>query len=314
MSRPSLTAVRLARSVALVDAHPDLSALLPPGHGERTRELLRASGLWPAFLGPLYRSRAYRAALETASRWLTPGILAHLAARKRFMEEEARAALAAGAAQVLVLGGGLDPGALLLAEAHPSVPIVEVDLPGTAAVKARALVALGATRANLRVVGEDLSRRSLRSVLDSLPEWRPERRSLILAEGLLMYLPRLAVVVLLDQVFDRTGPGSRLVFSYLGADARGRPDLGHRGSGLVRAAMRAAGSPLRWGASEDELRRVLGEGGFALCPDADRFDLQARYLTPAQVGRPSRVPFERVAVAERRAARPEGRPRREATA
>lgn len=47
------------------------------------------------------------------------------------MDDEVRAALAAGAIHVLVVGAGYDTLALRLAAAHPEVLFVEVDRPAT---------------------------------------------------------------------------------------------------------------------------------------------------------------------------------------
>jgi O-methyltransferase involved in polyketide biosynthesis len=120
--------------------------------------------------------------------------------------------------------------------------------------------------------------------------------SVVVAEGVLMYLPPAAVSELLESIRAVTGPGSSLVFTWSRGDPAGRPDAGRlTGPGL--ALMKMLGEPVPWSPTEERLASVLAEHGFRLAGDPVRFDLRARCVVPAGLDLPAARPPEQVAVA-----------------
>jgi O-methyltransferase involved in polyketide biosynthesis len=93
----------------------------------------------------------------------------------------------------------------------------------------------------------------------------PGARSVVVAEGLLMYLPPPAPSELFRHCAAVTGAGSRVVFSYVGTAADGRPDAGPWTS-LVLWIFRAAGEPWLWSIRPDELADFLRDAGWTNTP------------------------------------------------
>ena len=296
--RPSLSSVKLARGIVLAGRNPRFAELVPEGTAEWAEKLLFAIGLLRPWMIRLFEARWYQRFVAFVIRHSNPGQLAHVCLRKRFFEDECRAAIAGGARQLLSVGAGLDSLFCKLATGYPDVIFVEIDLPGTMAAKQRGLDELEAALPNLHLVAADLSKQGCRQVLEQVADWDFGQKSAVVAEGLLMYLPPGAVADFFDSMCEFTGAGSDVVFSYLRADTRGRPDFGKRGW-LVRTIVKLAGSPFRWAIEQTELRPFLQRHGFDLQSDQHRCDLQTRYLVPMEREDLRYPMFESMAIARR---------------
>ena len=113
-------------------------------------------------------------------------------------------------------------------------------------------------RDNLFLMAEDLGKRRLINVLKANESWKQGGRTVIVAEGLVMYLPPEAVCELFYQCAAVTGVGSRIVFTYIPSGADGRPDVG-RWSGLMLWLQKLIGEPLIWSKRPEELSPFLEE-------------------------------------------------------
>jgi methyltransferase (TIGR00027 family) len=296
----SQTAVKISRILLYTAADPRRAALLPMGSAEATEALLRAAGLLHDWQLRTYRSPAMRSVIGWMERKLLPGQSTHVALRKRVLDDETRAAIEAGAVQVLVVGAGFDTLAFRLARAHRHVRFVEIDHPATQSLKRHALDQLDSRYdrpANLRLHPADLAATPLPDVLDEL-DWDRRARGVVVAEGVMMYLGEHEVADFLRGVAAGLGPGSRLLGTYLLPDAHGRPDIGHFG-GLTRASLRAIGEPLRWATTPEALAALLAETGFRMRDEPGRVDLRLRYLVPAGLDELPLPTNERVIIADR---------------
>jgi len=203
--------------------------------------------------------------------WMMPGQFEAFAHRKAFCERQVRDGLGLGAKQVLVLGGGYDTLGWRLAPKFPCVNFLEIDHPATAHLKARGIVAMG-PRDNHYLIAENLGERQLIDVLCATPAWNPTAPSVIVAEGLLMYLPSEAVGTLFKQCAGASGVGSRIAFTYVGTRTNGRPDAGPW-SWLVLWLLKVSGEPWLWSVQPDKLGPFLKEHRWtpahdlALAPD-----------------------------------------------
>jgi methyltransferase (TIGR00027 family) len=280
MSRPSRTAAKVAKGVVMLGCDPDIAPLLPRDAAATTEQLLRATGVMRGFELDLYRKRWFRRFAYFMERRLLPGQALAGALRKRFMDDEVRAAIAAGATQVLNVGAGFDTLCLSLCREYPAVSFVELDAPATHAVKSRGVQAIEAARPNLSLVGADLATTPLADATGSIASWRAGAATVTIAEGVLMYLEETAVASFLEQLRGVVGAGSSLLFSYMLADAAGRVRVG-RTPRLMRWMFRAIGEPLRWGVPENGLDAFLTANGYALEGPPDRYALRERYLEPA---------------------------------
>jgi methyltransferase (TIGR00027 family) len=196
---------------------------------------------------------------------MMPGQFEAFAHRKAFCDHQVREGIRAGATQVLVLGAGYDTLGWRLAPEFPGVGFFEIDQPATARLKAIGIAELG-QRDNLHLIQEDLGERRLVEVLTANRSWDQTAPSVVVAEGLLMYLPPAAARGLFGQCAEISGAGSRIAFTYVCTGADGRPDAG-RWTGLVLWILKASGEPWLWSLRPEELARFLEETGWTNAPD-----------------------------------------------
>lgn len=261
--KPSRTAYKVALNIVTLGAKPGMDRILPPGIVPATEKLLVASGA----VGPrtLRWSRSKRmVSVYEAFDWMLPGQFEAFAQRKAFCERQVREGIGEGVSQVLVLGAGYDTMGWRLAPEFPGVNFFEIDHPATARLKTRGIGSMG-QRDNLFLVSEDLGERKLEDVLKTNKIWEHSARTVIVAEGLVMYLPPEAVEDLFRQLSDIAGDGSRIAFSYIPSGEDGRPDAG-RWTGVMLWLQKIAGEPWIWSIRPEELGPFLEKTGWTNAP------------------------------------------------
>lgn len=293
--RPSNTAVKVALAVPFVGHDRRCGQLMPPELVEASLALLEASGAVRPWQLRLMERPWYRRFGSLMERLMLRGQILHLALRKRFVGDEVEAALADGATQVLVVGAGLDSLCWRLAKRYPDVRWVEIDHPASQASKRKALGRLD-RRPNLQLVPADFTETDLLTAVRGIEDWDLDAHSVVVAEGLLMYLSDDDVASFLGAAARVGGTGTRLVFSYLERTRGGRFLLG-RNTPLFTLVLRLQGEPFRWGVRRQELPTLLADHGWTLLPE-ERFDLRRRYLEPERLGDEPLSTAERLAVAE----------------
>jgi methyltransferase (TIGR00027 family) len=295
-NKPSRTAVKIGHAVVFEAYDETIASILPAGLAEMTERLLFAVNALKPWHMKMVRAAWYRRFVRGLEKRTVNGQFLHAAIRKCFMDAETRDAIAAGARQVLVVGAGLDTLALRLAPEFPDVTFVEIDHPATQGLKRKAVEKIGGAAGNLRFLGVDLAKKSLREALAGLDAWQQDATSVVVAEGLLMYLREAAVRAFFDGVRESSGPGSRVAFSHMRLDKKGRPFLGEKMAEYSRWGLRLIGEPILWGV--DKPARFLESLGYALGEPPERYDLRQRFLLPNGVDR-QLGGIEFVAVAER---------------
>ena len=259
--KPSLTARKIALAIVTLSIKPGMEGVLPVGVAEATAKLLVAAGVVSKRVIRMARSKTSLSIYQAFDRML-PGQFEALAQRKAFFEHHVRNAIAEGATQVLILGAGYDTLAWRLSEEYPAVNFFEIDHPATARVKAQGITVMG-KRDNLSLIAEDLSKRKLVQVLSQSHSWDRLAKTIIVAEGLVMYLPPEAVRDLFLQCTEITGAESQMGFSYLPADKTGRLDVG-RWTGLMLFLQKTTGEPWLWGIHPERLQLFLSELGWSV--------------------------------------------------
>jgi methyltransferase (TIGR00027 family) len=262
--KPSKTARKVALNIVTLGSKPEMDKVLPPGIVEATAELLVACGAVGATAVRWSRSRRMVSVYE-AFDWMMPGQFEAFGYRKAFCEGQVRDGIGAGATQILVLGAGYDTMGWRLAPEFPAVNFFEIDHPATARLKARGIEVMG-QRDNLHLIPEDLAKRKLVDVLEANTSWNQTAQTVIVAEGLLMYLPPESAGDLFRQCALIAGAGSRIAFTYIGTGADGRPDAG-RWTGLVLWILKASGEPWLWSIRPVELGRFLEDKGWTSAQD-----------------------------------------------
>jgi len=297
-SQPSATALLIVQAMAMQARDPELSRLIPTD----------AAALWDRFLEAADPERARlvrwvagkgwaRALAGLGERLAIPGVRLHYVVRKLHLEEAARQALGEGVSQVVVLGAGFDPLALRLHREYPGALFVECDHPATQRFKRRALEGME-TGPNLRLVELDLGKARVADVVPAQPGWRPEAGTLLIAEGLTMYLQAAEVDALFAFLREHTGPASRFAFTFMEPQRNGRIDF-PGSTPLVRSWLRMVGEPFTWGLRREDLPGFLKTRGFSLTEVAGADLLRQRYLEPAGLAGRRLAVGEYVAVARR---------------
>lgn len=295
--RPSATAQIVALNVAFVAAHPDFGRLVDPETRALNAELLgfsRRARFWLKISGRSWFHRAF----PIYESCVVPGMALHQVLRKLWLEEAVERSLKDGVRQVVILGGGFDTLAARLARRHPSVGFLETDHPATQAVKRRALERAGYLGANLALASLDFNRLPLQGALQALPGYSPEAPTLVLCEGVLMYLDPAAVDRLFTGLAALPCPSLRFAFTYMEPGPDGR--IAFAGSSpLVSAWLRWRRESFTWGLSRTGLEAFLSSRGFHLDRAEDEAGLRDRYVKNAEDARIAAG--EKLALATRKA-------------
>ena len=246
-------------NVIVLGSKPGMDMVLPQGAVEATEKILVASGA--ASERTVCRARSPRmVAIYKWFDWLLPGQFEAFAHRKVFCEKQARAGIAAGATQILVLGAGYDTLTWRLASEFPNVGFFEIDHPATANLKTKGITGIGKPD-NLTLIAEDLGETSLVDVMRSNKAWDQSKQTVVIAEGLLMYLPVQAVKELFRRCDAVTGHHSRIAFTYVPTGSDGRPDAGPY-TGFMLWTLKVSGEPWLWSIRPEELTSFLGDLGW----------------------------------------------------
>jgi methyltransferase (TIGR00027 family) len=262
--------------ILLTAARPAYAGLVPAETEAACREILSSSEEGRRRLRQL-ESPLYRAVAPLMERLALPGFTLHYVLRKRFIEEAARKALAEGYTQVVSLGAGFDTLEWRFHRRHPESTFIEIDHPATSAVKREALRGGGD---NLHLLAVDLAEHDLEAVLGECPAFDPQRPTLYICEGVLMYLPPVAVAGLFAALKRLSGAGTRFVFTAV--SPIGSP---HNNTGpLLRLYLAVKGEPLAWNLEPTELEAFVGRQGYRLLDRADDSDLAPRYLSGPPAG------------------------------
>jgi len=270
--KPSKTARKVALNIVTLGAKPGMAEIFYSGVVDATSKLLVASGAVGETAIRWSRSQRMVAVYEWFN-WMLPGQFEAFAYRKAFCERQVREGIGSGAKQVLILGAGYDTLGWRLAPEFPEVIFFEIDHPATARLKAKGIAAMG-QRNNLVLIAEDLGEQKLEDVLRANALWDYGAPAVIIAEGLVMYLPPEAVQELFCQCAAITGAESRIAFSYIPTGADGRPDVG-RWTGLMLWLQKVVGEPWLWSIRSEELGAFLENLGWTDVSETS--DLTGKY-------------------------------------
>lgn len=259
----SFTAAMIAVSRSLGRVLPEDARLIEDPFGER-------------FATPFLRLVARHAS------WLRPVIestLLTVQVRTRLIDEALLGFLEKGGEQVVLLGAGFDARAARFADAIGSARVFEVDHPSTQARKRERLP----DPPSVRYLAWDFEAQPVAALPAALGTLGHDasQPTLVVWEGVTMYLSEPAVDACVRAVAALSAPGSRFVLTYVERAALERPGLVHR---LVARLVARVGEPLRFGFDPSELPTWLGERGFSLEHDVSFRDAAELLLPPRYAG------------------------------
>lgn len=272
----ALTKVAAARDRELrpVVADPDepYSEWFIRAHSSQARLQL---ALWK--IGPV------RQVLYSLGDKVIAGSFLHILVRKRYIEDQVRAALGSGIRQVVIFGAGLDPLALRLEKEFPETTFFELDHPATQAVKKAALEQHGVRPERIRMHPTDLETEPVDERVAALPGFSSGEATLFLAEGLMMYLEQASVDAMFAAVRRHSGPGSQFIFSVLD---KGELEDESSGVGKSAALLERMGEGIRSSVERKRLDDFLRHRGFKRRAVGDHKTFRNTYLNPLGIQRP----------------------------
>jgi methyltransferase (TIGR00027 family) len=274
--QPSVTAALIAEATIYVARDPRLGYLVPDGAAAWSVRCLRAVsarrlGVTRALSHPLLRWVP-----AMAERATVPGLLLHFILRKRWIEDAVRDRLAAGCAQVVVVGAGFDTLAVRLGAAFRHVAFLEIDHPATQAAKRLAL-SDGAAPGNVHLVAADLGQVDLGDALVGAATFRRDAPSVFVVEGMLMYLDDARVGAVFAALRTLQEGSGVVIFTVMEPTADGAARF-HNATPLVRRLLAAWNEPFRSTLPRAAIGPFLARSGLVLRALADSDGLRARYV------------------------------------
>jgi methyltransferase (TIGR00027 family) len=213
-------------------------------------------------------------------RWVAPfrRWVMYMQVRTRVLDDAMLAFVAAGGAQVVLLGAGYDCRALRFAEALGGARVFEVDHPATQGHKRRILDRDG-VRSPATYVTWDFEARPMAELPAALAAAGLDlaRPTFTIWEGVTMYLTDAAIDASVRAIKAWSPAGSALAFTYVTRASIDRPALIAR---AVGAMVRTIGEPWRFGWDPDALGGWLDARGLRLAADASIAE-HAQQLLPA---------------------------------
>jgi O-methyltransferase involved in polyketide biosynthesis len=103
-------------------------------------------------------------------------------------------------------------------------------------------------------------------------------------EGVTMYLDEAAVAATLAACAELGGPGSRIAWTFLAPDDRGRVGFRRSRRGLVDGWLRTRREPFTWGIDADQIPNLVEPLGLRAVQVVGAKELRARYIAPAGIG------------------------------
>ena len=281
----SQTAANMALIRALETAKPKRQRLFADPYARRFLPAWQRALMIPARL-PIWRRVVERMFDSQA-----PGARTSGAARTRLIDDWAREAVQNSTAQIVIMGSGFDCRALRLSELGMG-SVFELDRREMLDLKSHILAGVHAP--HIRAVPIDF-------LIDS-PEDRliasgysPTAKTLFVWEGVTNYLDAAAIDAGFN-FFARSAPGSRVIFTYVHADAI---DGSFQAPGLARLLehLHEIGEAWTFGFKPQDVQDYLGNKGLRLITDLGAADYRAIYW-PRSAGKEG-YEFYRVALAEK---------------
>ncbi len=278
--KPSSTALFVAHGLLWISKHPRLRCEIPPLMAQMNEEMVSRTGpgLFSASgrLGRLLR----HCKADLMQRASIPGFYLHFVMRKRCIENWVRLSLDGGIDQLVVIGAGFDTLSLRMLTDYPSLKVIEIDHPATQTWKAKGIDRTQRDWKNLHLVPLDLTRSTMQDTLLRSGVYAPNKRTVFVAEGLLMYLNEEEIRTLLAFIRQHSAPSSRLVFTCM--EQRKPGDFQFQNAGaLVNFWLRLKRERFAWGLRPDKVAGFLEESEFDLLLYQTHQDFRRELLSGA---------------------------------
>jgi O-methyltransferase involved in polyketide biosynthesis len=265
ISRVIALAIHALRRIQSVRKSAEAQAWLRYGDQAEGQLLGQTRSLERCLL-PALRLAPLRRLLIAALDRRVPGTSQHLLWRKLWFHQRCCEFLRTQG-QIVCLGAGLDPLGLRVAQQFPGASILEIDRPDIMRLKRDWLSSAHPQITNLRFLGADLARPKFDP---SSMHLSPTERTLVLAEGLFMYLPQSAVEGMIRGLAQWFSAPLEVAFSCLDTHSLRDPT-----SSIAKLASqlekRDTSERFRWALDQESAPKWLHNLGFqhGSCTDSD---------------------------------------------
>ncbi len=208
---------------------------------------------------------------------MIPGIALHYVLRKRYIEDVVQTKLNGRVGQVVVLGAGFDTLATRLHTEYPTVQFIEVDHPATQNIKRDVLANNGNSGTNLLLLPLDLTKGTLEDLLLGLDQFDATVPTVMVVEGLTMYLTEQEVKAIFHFVRKHCGLESEVIFTFMEQGKNGNAHF-PAATFLVDLWLKLKDEQFKWGCSQENIPAFLHQLGFEAIEIADTTLLRSRYL------------------------------------
>lgn len=245
-------------------------------------------------VSPRFRWLAQAPAVLTLPLW---PLAAYMQVRTRTIDDVLRTFVAGGGRQLLILGAGYDCRAVRFAAELADGRVFEVDHPATAGRKQEVLARLGLPSAPVTRLAWDFEQRPVTELPAALAAegHDPASPTMVIWEGVTMYLTETAIDATVRAVAGLSAPGSPFVVNYVERSSVERPTPVRR---VIALAVARVGEPFRFGWDPEALPAWFSERGFTVSRDATIAEL-GRELLPARYADLARVHEQRIAILAR---------------
>ncbi|AUH71093.1 class I SAM-dependent methyltransferase [Legionella sainthelensi] len=145
------------------------------------------------------KNRFIRWSIRLFEKILNKGFILHVISRKNYIEKLVLEELRKGYTQIVIIGAGYDTLGMRLARTHRDITCFEIDHPSTQILKENALKSH--LSSNFTFISADLSETSLTEVLQHNANFDVTKKTVVIIEGVLMYLTEHNVTRLLNELF-----------------------------------------------------------------------------------------------------------------
>jgi methyltransferase (TIGR00027 family) len=205
------------------------------------------------------------------------GVYEYVIARTKYIDAAFEKALRERYDQILLFGAGFDTRSLRFHSEAEHTRIFELDSPLTQQAKLQQYRKRNlSAQSNVVFVAIDFDKESLPRKLD-MADFKKNRRTLFILEGLLMYLEPESVQSTLQTIRDYAGTGSRVVFDYVRASVLRHENNLYGESGLVQTVSKA-GEQWRFGIEPDEIGSLAAAYGLVVCDHKCAQELEVAYF------------------------------------
>lgn len=189
-----------------------------------------------------------------------PGLSSSIIARVRYFDDYVMKYIEAGVEQLLILGAGYDTRAYRIKELK-NIKVFEVNHPNTQSFKIKKIRDIfGTIPYNVSYVPLDFEFEELGQKLFE-NGYNPSKMTLLIMEGLIMYIPKDAVQKIFSFFTANSGTDSSIIFDYYPesvVNGSCKQEIGNN----IRNFVIQQGEPLQFGIEEETIQEILSNYGF----------------------------------------------------